>query len=69
MRRRRRQPAGATPVPALGSSEGDRAAGLPLTIQIAAKRSRAGNSPDHSRSVDALVGPQFAESTKAIVRA
>jgi hypothetical protein len=56
MRRRRRQPAGATPVPALGSSEGDRAAGLPLTIQIAAERSPAAAGAVRDPVTKALVG-------------
>jgi hypothetical protein len=42
MQRCRRLPADTARVRALGSGEGDRAAGLALTIQIVAKQSRPG---------------------------
>ena len=41
----RRLPADTAPVPALGSGEGDRAAGLGLTIQIVALRQRGSSGP------------------------
>ena len=55
IRRCRRPLTGATPVRALRSGEGDRAAGLPLTIHIAAKRSLATVSALQDPAAKALV--------------